>query len=121
MTILTVDDDPAICHLVKTTLGMEGQILTANSAKEAISVWQSCQGKVDLLITDVAMPEMNGMDLAKHLSAKDPGIAVLFMSGEWIAEVDEYARAGFVAKPFKPDTLVGEVRKLMLVADRLAD
>ena len=114
MMILLVDDDPAICDLAADVLRTQGfSVLTAQSGLEAVSIWQSHRGEIGLLITDMSMPGMDGQNLATHLAADNCGIRVLFMSGEYWADLDNYREAAFLAKPFMPATLLAEVERLM--------
>jgi CheY-like chemotaxis protein len=120
MTTLVVDDDPAIRELVAHTLKRANfSVLTANSGLEAISLLQSHKEQIDLLVTDITMPGMNGLELAKHLTAFGFDIPVLFMSGQSVSPGDEFVSAGFVAKPFVAGALLEEIRRLMLQADSL--
>ena len=114
MLILFVDDEPAMCELVANILQQDGFfVLTAQSGSEAMSIWQSHRGEIGLLITDMSMPGMDGRTLARYLARDNPGIRVLFMSGEyWATDLDNY-REAFLAKPFMPATLLAEVERLM--------
>jgi len=81
-TILLVEDEPAILRLTKLMLEKMGYtVLAAGTPGEAISLAAKQAGHIDLLITDVVMPEMNGRDLAKKLLATYPDLKLLFMSG----------------------------------------
>jgi CheY-like chemotaxis protein len=102
MTIFVVDDDPGICRLVATTLEQEGfSVLTANNGLEAMALWRSKHCQVDLLITDMTMPQMDGPVLARRLATDDPAIRVLFISGERdMTDLGEFQYCGFLGKPF---------------------
>jgi CheY-like chemotaxis protein len=115
MTILVVDDDPVVCNLVASTLDQEGfRILTANNGREALTRWQSRRDQIDLLITDIRMPSIDGPQLAKCLILDAPGVPVLFISGTGdMSELDEFKNAAFLAKPFSPSTLLTEVNRLL--------
>ena len=114
-TILVVDDEPAILGLVNTILTFSGyRVLVANGPIEAIDIFRRT-GAVDLLLSDVIMPEVSGPELAKLITQGRPEVAVLFMSG--YAE-DEIVHRGMVdpgvtllSKPFGPDSLARAVRK----------
>jgi CheY-like chemotaxis protein len=109
-TILVVDDNCAITTLVKEFLEFEGYtVLTAGDAEAAIKLYQDNQPAVALLLTDVVMPNMNGLELADHILRLEPQMRVLLMSGT------EGASRGFgcIAKPFTPADVIGRVGELL--------
>ncbi len=115
--VLVVDDEPALVALVRTMLWRAGfTVLEATSPEEALRI--SASAPVDLLLSDVMMPGMNGYELAAKIRSERPGIKVLFMSGyrdRAIAEstgvsVDE---ASLVRKPFTQYTLVRRIGELL--------
>ena len=75
------------------------------------------QGSIDLLLTDVIMPEMNGKELYKQASEKFPDLKVLYMSGyadDVIGEIGETEKtAGFLQKPFSVKSLAAKVREIL--------
>ena len=113
-TILLVEDDPWLRELARKILADLGyRVIGCASAAEALA--RGSVETVDLLVTDVIMPEISGPELARLLTETRPEIAVLFMSG--YAE-DEIVHRGVVdrgvsllSKPFKPDALARAVRK----------
>ncbi len=114
-TILLVEDEQAVRTLTRTILKSKGYtVLEAGRADEALAMAASRPGVIDLLLTDVVMPEMGGSDLATRLGELRPGIKVLYMSGY---TDDAIVRQGLVAqgmhflqKPFTPDALAAKVR-----------
>jgi two-component system, cell cycle sensor histidine kinase and response regulator CckA len=109
-TILVVDDDCAIRTLVQVFLEFEGYaVLIAESAETAMKLYKEHQSSVALLLTDVVMPNMNGLELADHLLRWAPQLPILFMSGS------EDASRGFgcVAKPFTGTGLVRRVGEVL--------
>ena len=114
MTILLVDDDPVIRKLLAFGLRNEGfSVLTADSGRDAILQWRSHPGQIDVLISDVRMPGMDGPTLAAQLVAEAPGMPVLLISG--FADSGQQDRCnGFelLPKPFSIPTLVAKVRSL---------
>ena len=109
-TILVVDDDCGVRTLVKDLLEFEGYtVLTAGDAETAIRVHEDCQSVVALLLTDVIMPNINGLELADRLLQREPRLRVLFMSGS------ENVSRGFgcVAKPFTGAELIGRVGEVL--------
>ena len=117
MTTLVVDDDPAIRELVAHTLKRANfSVLTANSGLEAISLLQSHNNKIDLVVTDIEMPGMSGLELSTRLIALGLKIPILFISGGPVLGLNECVDIGFVSKPFIIGTLLAELRRLTLKA-----
>ena len=89
-------------------------MLEAGDGAAAIEIGKAYDGEIDLLLTDLVMPEMNGYELAEALSADRSQLKVLFMSGHPPEKArDHYGRTavtGHLQKPFTPDTLRQAVR-----------
>ena len=114
-TILVAEDDDQVRQLVVRILSRRGYcVLQARNAVEAISLHEEAGGRVDLLLTDVVLPMMDGKQLADRLAARNPALAVLYMSGytsETIAGVGlPLPDTALVQKPFTPETLASRVR-----------
>jgi PAS domain S-box-containing protein len=115
-TILLVEDEPAILEMTKIMLEKLGyNVIPAQTPGKAIRcVRESCKN-INLLITDVVMPEMNGYDLGKHLRSHYPGLKQLFMSGYTsdIIDRDGMLAEGinFIQKPFSIVLLGAKVRE----------
>jgi len=117
-TILLVEDEQAILKLSTELLQLQGYtVLAANTPGEAIRLAGEHAGEIQLLMTDVIMPEMNGRDLANKLLSLNPRLKVLFMSGytaDVIAHhgvIDEGVH--FIQKPFSVQNVAAEVRKAL--------
>ncbi len=81
-TLLVVEDERAILKITRTTLQRLGySVISAASAGEALALAAGHEGPLHLLLTDVVMPEMNGLDLYTRIAASHAGIGVIFMSG----------------------------------------
>src|SRR6185503_20478404 len=81
-TVMLVEDDESVRNLVRTMLETKGyEVLAAAGADEAERLCAARTGGVDLLLTDVVMPEVNGRVLAERLAALSPSMRILFMSG----------------------------------------
>jgi two-component system cell cycle sensor histidine kinase/response regulator CckA len=114
-TLLLVEDEPAMLSLVAVMLqGMGYRVLTASSAMDAMRVAADHRGDIDLLVTDLVMPGMNGRDLAERLLAARPSLRRIFISGypDEASSVHHAIRTGahFLAKPFSLDDLATTVR-----------
>ncbi len=117
-TILLVEDEPAIVEITKSILvELNYTVITAVSPAEAIITSRSYEGEINLLVTDIIMPEMNGRDLAAEISAARPGIKVLFMSGY---TADVIARQGiieegisFIQKPFSMKDIALKIKSVL--------
>ncbi len=111
--ILVVDDEPVLRNVVRSALTKAGFfVLAAENGPQALSVAREFRGRIDLLLTDINMPAMNGFELASLLLAERPGTRVLFMTGnEWAAELTAPGPWKVLNKPFTPSALVEEVRE----------
>jgi DNA-binding response OmpR family regulator len=108
---LVVDDDPDVLKTVRTTLERLGYaVIEAGSAEDALALAARHEQPLDLLITDVVMPEMNGRDLYAKLAASHPGIRVLFVSGYSANATGELP---LLEKPFKMQELSARVREIL--------
>ena len=117
-TILVVDDEMEVQALLQAALSSWGYtVLGVTSPSEAIHLAEHHPVPIDLLVTDMVMPEMNGAVLAERLVAMHPAMATLFMSGygDYSAESIAHSRArtGFLQKPFAPDVVARKVRDLL--------
>jgi signal transduction histidine kinase/CheY-like chemotaxis protein len=117
-TILLVEDEPAILKLATMVLEHQGYaVLAASGPETAIRLADEHTGEIHLLMTDVIMPEMNGLDLAKSVLSLYPDMKGLFMSGytaDVIANrgvIDE--GVNFIQKPFTIVELAAKVRKVL--------
>jgi PAS domain S-box-containing protein len=121
--ILLVEDEPAVRSLAERVLMRQGyHVLSAASGVEALELVKTMHGQIDLLVTDVVMPEMGGVQLAEHLLALRPDLRVLFISGyaaDTVPTTDVTGRQlHFLEKPFSPARLAEYVR-MALDADHV--
>ncbi|MBP9003361.1 MAG: PAS domain S-box protein [Candidatus Hydrogenedentes bacterium] len=110
MTALVVEDEEAILRLARVVLEREGfRVWTASHPKDALALLEMIDTGLDLLLTDVIMPEMNGRELADAVIARCPGVKCLFMSGYTDEIIGRHgvleAGVHFVQKPFTTRTL----------------
>jgi DNA-binding response OmpR family regulator len=113
--ILVADDEPLIRNIVTLLLQHDGYfVLSAADGHEGLELSRKYPGVIDLLITDVEMPRMNGTDLCGHLMEERPGIKVLVMSGMDMKEITtQNANMPFLPKPFDGETLKARVRAVL--------
>ena len=121
--VLVVDDDPLIRWYAEAILQTADlKVLVARDGVEAIELFHSWRGSIDLVITDIRMPRMSGTDLAAALRSENPAIPLIFISGETAPESDGQlqGRFLFVEKPFTPRVLLDAAHQL-LNATRMAE
>jgi DNA-binding response OmpR family regulator len=115
-TVLVADDEPSIRNLVSYVLQREGyRVLQAANGVDALSVTSKhIEEPIDLLVTDVAMPKMDGIELAGQLRIIWPNIRVLFISAEFIDPQKVLGFGGkFLAKPFTLSALTIMVHEIL--------
>ncbi len=117
-TILTVDDSASIRQLVKFTLKKAGySVLEGSNGEEGLNVAQS--NDVDMVITDLNMPIMDGINLIKQLRAvsKYRYIPIIMLTTESDASMKQKGKAagatGWIVKPFKPEQLLAVIKKVL--------
>jgi two-component system cell cycle sensor histidine kinase/response regulator CckA len=117
-TVLVVDDEPSIRKLLVETLRPLGyKVLDAPSGEDAVKVSDAYQGDIHLLVTDVIMPGVNGVQLAEALQQRRPLIKVIFVSGytdEAIIPQDVLdKKMVFLQKPLTPVLLTNKIREML--------
>ena len=119
-TILSVDDSASIRQMVKLTLANAGyDVLEANDGCEALAKAKAQASSIGLILTDLNMPNMDGLALIRELR-KQPayhGVPIIFLTTESDegkrAEAKAAGATGWIVKPFKQEQLLGVVRKVM--------
>ncbi len=124
-TILLVEDEETVRRLVRRTLERYGyRVLEAHHGRAAIELHAREAGRIDMLLTDVKMPEMGGPEAAAEIRRHAPSLPVLFMSGYAEEAVRDdgvlLPESHFISKPFSPQRLVSTIREI-LDAPRVAD
>ena len=116
-TILLVEDEEGLRALNARGLTSRGYtVLEAGNGVEAIEVLEKYGRKVDLVVSDVVMPEMDGPTLLRELRSRDPGLKIIFVSGYAEDAFEKHIPSGqfsFLAKPFTLKQLVAEVKETM--------
>jgi CheY-like chemotaxis protein len=113
--ILVAEDEPVVRNLVRLMLSKQGYaVLTAKDGQEALEVCEKFKDPIHLLLTDVKMPRMNGLQLAKRVREQRPEIKVLIMSAETADTIlRENSPDAFLRKPFIPPTLLKCVKRVL--------
>lgn len=113
-TILLVEDEELLCHVVVDMLSQLGyRVLSATSGKEALALAHEYSGQIDVLISDVLMPELAGPQLADSLRRSRPNLKVIFVSGD--AEANSVIGLGdaLLQKPFTIKMLSAKLREVL--------
>lgn len=119
---MLVDDEPAILKALQRELNVwsrqnQHQILSFTNAKDALAAIDETKGSVDLLVTDLRMPEMGGSDLLQRVREKWPQVTAILLTG--FADAREISRAmrsglsGCILKPWEPGSLVAEFERVL--------
>jgi len=121
-TILLVEDEPDVRKIVQKILAQSGYaVLEAPGPFEAIELFEKHADEIDLLLTDVIMPLMNGRELSEKIRQLKPGIKTLFMSGYADGVIDDTSilpnGVNFLQKPFAPNALLGNVKRILKQTD----
>jgi len=116
-TILVVEDEATVRHLVRDSLRKRGyQVIEAATPSAALRVAGEAGKRIDLLISDVLMPEMRGPELVRAIRNLRPGIPVLYMSGysdSSFLDPSVLADASYIQKPFQPDELARTIADIL--------
>jgi len=121
-TVLVVEDEPALRRLISVSLEKRGYtVLVAEDGTEAIRILENNPGEIDLVISDIMMPRLNGLELQKKAILLRPEMRFLFISGYAEDTIGRTAHlpqdAGYLEKPFLPIELARKVRALLNESD----
>ena len=116
-TVFVVEDEPHVRRIVVDLLRGHGYtVMQAADGVEAMRLAEAHAAPIDLLVTDVIMPHLSGHALAEHLLALRPGMKVLYLSANPADARERHAvpeTAPMLAKPFKPDAVLRQVRAVL--------
>jgi CheY-like chemotaxis protein len=116
-TVLLADNDPCILALCRTILESNGyRVHATEDGREAAEVYRREKGRIGVVLLDQNMPGMSGRDVLAELSAVDPRVRVIFMSGAPVDDVPPKSRANLcwvLNKPFRPADLLDAVRNAL--------
>ena len=115
ITILVVEDEPGVRRLASQLLQRHGyRTVEAGDGKEALAVLFAAEMPIGLVLTDIRMPNLNGLELDRLVRERWPAIPVLLMSGEvtreWVAEVVRDPTVRMLRKPFSGEELLEAVQ-----------
>lgn len=112
--ILVAEDDVMVRNVVRILLQEEGhEVLVAIDGHEALELSRQYQGTIDLLLTDVKMPRVDGLALVEQILMERPQIKILVMSGKMSADREEIKRLPFLSKPFSSDAFRDKMREVL--------
>lgn len=117
ISVLTCDDSAFVRMMVKDILENNDFRSAGEAAngKQAVEAYHSL--KPDVMLLDIVMPEMDGLEAARQILAQDPDFPIVVMSerttASLIAEAVKLGARGFVTKPFTPETLLKEIRQAL--------
>lgn len=114
-TILLVDDEDGVRKLVNAILQGQGySVIEAGSGAAALAAFEKNAHKIDLVVTDIVMPQMNGLELGERLTQARPELKILYMSGYRDNPIGGGTPdRAFLHKPFTPDTLLEKIREVL--------
>ncbi|MCW1243921.1 response regulator [Pseudomonas sp. SAICEU22] len=112
-TILVVEDDSIVRMLIVDVLEeLEYKVLEAEGCEEALALLKDTERPIDLMMTDVNMPIMDGRELAKEARSVRPGLPILFASG-YAESIDVPEGMNVIGKPFSIDQLRDKVKRIL--------
>jgi PAS domain S-box-containing protein len=120
-TVLVVEDEIALREATRRMLARNGyQVITAANGRDAVAVAANHPGGIDLLVTDVIMPQMSGKEAAERLRELYPSVQVLFMSGYTEGLLSDHgvleAGINLIQKPFTEESLLAKLREVIALA-----
>ena len=116
--VLVVDDEAAICKITEIILKRSGfQVMTAMSGPEAVAVYEQRGNEINVVLTDVSMPGMDGVALTRALRLLNPMVKVIASTGHAdetrMAELRAIAVSGLINKPYDSRKLISSIRQIL--------
>jgi len=113
--ILVAEDEAVVRNLVRLMLSKEGYaVLTAKDGQEALELCEKFADPIHLLLTDVVMPRMTGLELAERIREQRPETKIMVMSGQTATTIlEKNTLDAFLSKPFVPPTLLQCVQRVL--------
>jgi DNA-binding NtrC family response regulator len=114
VTVLLVDDDASVRNFIRTYLQSSGfRTVTAASGDEAMEVLTRDRDSIGLVLTDLRMPNISGVELARWVRQNNPAMPIIFMSGYWDQSVEEFTDVSFLQKPLNLNHLTAAVAEVL--------
>jgi CheY-like chemotaxis protein len=115
VVVLLAEDELVVRSLARSVLVSAGyKVLDATDGEHALEVSRGYKGSIDVLLTDVRMPKMNGIELSAQVTVERPGIKILFMSGKTSGDLIMHGeKIDFLRKPFQPEALCDRINSLL--------
>jgi Response regulator containing CheY-like receiver, AAA-type ATPase, and DNA-binding domains len=115
-TVLLVEDDEQVRRFIRSLLTNDGyEVLEARTGADGLAVAMQRRGDIDLLLSDMLLPELSGFDLAQSLRLQFPDLKILFITGYVEGDIVQRCLgelgATFLDKPFQPSVLLNKVRE----------
>ncbi len=125
-TILLVEDETNVREVTRAVLEHAGyHVLESNGPQEAIRLGSEYRGRIGLLLSDVVMPGMNGLELALRLQNLQPGLITVFMSGyadrDVLHKVMSNTKTTYIQKPFTIDVLLSGVAAALRTSPKVSE
>ncbi|RPI06942.1 MAG: PAS domain S-box protein [Ignavibacteriae bacterium] len=116
--VLLVEDEESLLEMVRLLLESKGyRVMTAQDGNEAFNMYGRYTHEIDIVLTDMGLPGMTGMDLFKNLKQITPNVQVLFASGffepDLKSELLKFGAKGFIQKPYSPDEVLRKLREAL--------
>jgi CheY-like chemotaxis protein len=112
--ILLVDDEQLIRNMLRSALEKRGyEVVVAGDGVEALGLFMKHQSKIAAVITDITMPAIGGVELARRLAEERPGIPILFMSGICDELPNDLRTYGCIQKPFSAPPIPEEIERMI--------
>lgn len=117
-SILVVDDDPLLLRMTQIVLdGLGYRVLLASSGRQALETIDAEGGRLDLVVLDLRMPDMDGMTVLREARTRFPSLRVLLVTGfasdNVLQQLDESGAVGVLEKPYDVDTFADAVQKAL--------
>jgi CheY-like chemotaxis protein len=117
-TILVVEDEEMLLELLETILiGSGYTVLTAKDGQEALELYMSRDGKIDLILSDMGLPRLGGWEMFQKIHKMNPSMKAILASGyldpKLRKELIEAGAVDFVQKPYEPDIILARIREAL--------
>jgi len=115
-TVLIADDEQMLRSMVEAVLKESGYtVFIARDGREAVAIYETHAEAIDLVILDIMMPFLNGVEVHDEIKKRNPEALIMFMSAYAGEILDKLPESKFLEKPFKPTDLLREIRRVLPV------